>query len=131
MDERPITPTVHGAIDHGFAANLLTPTLLGLTGPAKAICYGFAAAQGPMNAPTDHPLAIEKVVPFRTHGELEAPLLPAILLLPLAIGAFKQRNARLDFGAYSAAAMANSFLTDCNAHDRLSPPVTGRRLVAG
>ena len=131
MYERPITPAMHGAIDYGFAAlNLLAPTLFGLTGSARAICYGLAAAQGPLNALTDQPLALKKVVPFRMHGELETPFVPAILLLPLLTGAMKQPRARLYFGSFFAIAAANYLLTDYNAHDRLSPPPTWQRLLA-
>jgi hypothetical protein len=47
MYRKPIGPTAHGVIDYAFATlNTLAPTLFGLTGPAKAICYSFAATQG-------------------------------------------------------------------------------------
>ena len=80
------------------------PTLFGLTGPARAICYSFAASQGLLNALTDHPLGIKKFVPLRVHGELETPYVPAILLLPWVTGALKQRNARLYFLSFFAIA---------------------------
>jgi hypothetical protein len=128
MHRKPIGPTAHGAIDYAFAAmNTLAPTLFGLTGPAKAICYGFAASQGVLNALTDHPLGLKKVVPLRVHGEAETPYVPAILLLPWVTGAFRQRNARLYFGAFFAVAAANYLLTDYNAYEPAAPLPSGQR----
>ena len=51
------------------------------------------------------------------HGKLETPYVPAILLLPWATGAFRQRNARLYFGAFFAMAFTNYMLTDYNAYE--------------
>ena len=116
--QNPLGPTAHGIIDYAFATlNTLAPTLFGLKGPAKAICYGFAATQGTLNALTDTPVGLKKVVPLRMHGKLETPYVPAILLLPLVTGAFKQRNARLYFGAFFAMAVTNYMLTDYNAYE--------------
>lgn len=130
MHRRPITPAAHGAIDYAFAAlNALAPTLFGLTGPARAICYGMAASQGVLNALTDQPLALAKVVPFRLHGEGETLFVPSILLLPLLTGAMKRRNARIYFGAFFALAAANYVLTDYNAHEPLAPLPTGQKVV--
>lgn len=118
MYRKPIGPTAHGAIDYAFATlNTLAPTLFGLEGPARAICYSFAASQGLLNALTDHPLGLKKVVPLRMHGKLETRYVPAILALPWLTGAFKQRNARLYFGAFFAMAVTNDLLTDYNAYE--------------
>ena len=131
MTTKPIGPTAHGAIDYAFAAlNTLAPTLFRLTGPARAICYSFAASQGLLNALTDHPLGLKKVVPLRVHGELETPYVPAILLLPWVTGALKQRNARLYFSAFFAIAAANYLLTDYNAYEPEAPLPTGQRPLA-
>jgi hypothetical protein len=81
MYRKPIGPTAHGVIDHAFATlNTLAPTLFGLSGPAKAICYSFAATQRALNALTDTPVGVRKVVRLRMHGKLETPYVPAILL---------------------------------------------------
>lgn len=130
MYKRPIGPTAHGAVDYAFAAmNTMAPALFGLTVPAKAICYGFAASQGLLNALTDHPLAVKKVVPLRVHGEVETPYLPAILALPWITGALKQRNARMYFGAFFAVACANYFLTDYNAYEPEAPLPAGQQAL--
>lgn len=130
MYRKPIGPTAHGAIDYAFAAlNTLAPTLFGLTGPARAICYGLAATEWTLNGLTDHPLGVGKVVPLRMHGKLETPLVPAILALPWLTGAFKQRNARLYFGAFFAMAATNYLLTDYNAYEPARPLPGGQELV--
>lgn len=131
MHRRPIGPTAHGAIDYAFAAmNSLAPTLFGLTGSAKAICYGYAATQGVLNALTDHPLAFKKLIPLRIHGALETPFVPAILLLPLLTGALKQRNARTYFSGFFALAVANYMLTDYNAYEPEATLPAGQQAAA-
>lgn len=82
------------------------------------LCYTFAALQGTLNALTDQLLGIKRVVPFRTHGQLETPFVPALLLLPWATGALKEQNARRYFLAFFSIALANSLLTDYNAYER-------------
>ena len=113
MYRKPIGPTAHGVIDYALASlNTLVPTLFGLKGPARAICYGFAATQGTLNALTDAPAGVSKVVPLRMPGKLQTPYVPAILLLPWLTGALQQRKARLCFGAFFAIAVTNYLLTD-------------------
>lgn len=119
MNYQPIGPGAHGAIDYGFVTlQALAPSLFGLNGSAQSCCYAFAAAQGVLNALTDQPLALKRVVSFRVHGQLETPLLPALLLLPWATGALKQRNARRYFFSFFAVALANYVLTDYRANER-------------
>lgn len=130
MTSRPIGPTAHGAIDYAFTTfNTLAPSLFGLRGPAREICYGFAASQGLLNALTNHPLGLKKVVPLRIHGELETPYVPAILLLPWVAGALKQRNARRYSSTFFAIAATNYLLSDYNAYEPQAPRPSGQRLI--
>lgn len=123
MATKPIGPAAHGAIDYGFVTmHALAPTLFNLKGPAKTLCYAFAGSQGLLNAFTDQPLAVKRVVPFRMHGQLETPLLPGLLVLPWLTGAFKQRNARRYFFTFFAVALANYLLTDYRANERKGKP---------
>ena len=125
MPAKPIGPTAHGAIDYGFVTlQTLAPSLFGLKGPARRLCYTFAATQGLINTFTDHPLGIKQLIPFRLHGKLETPFVPALLLLPLLTGAFKQPNARRYFLSFFAIAMANYLLTDYDAYERETLPVS-------
>lgn len=44
MDSKPIGPTAHGVIDYGFVTlQVLAPSLFGLKGVARALCYAFGA----------------------------------------------------------------------------------------
>lgn len=119
MKYKPIGPTAHGAIDYGFVIlQALAPGLFNLKGSAKTLCYTFAGMQGLLNAFTDHPLSIKKVVPLRIHGELEMPLVPALLVLPLVTGAMKQHNGGRYFISFFGMALANFLLTDYLANEK-------------
>ena len=119
MFPKPIGPRTHGAIDYGFVTTqALAPSLFGLHGAARYCCYAFAATQGVLNALTDQPLAVKRVVPFRVHGQLETPFLPALVLVPWLTGALKQRNARRYFFSFFAVALTNYLLTDYKANER-------------
>ena len=123
MRSRPIGPAAHGAIDYGFVTmQALAPTLFGLRGSARALCYAFAATQGVLNVLTDQPLAWKRVVPFRVHGQLETPFVPSLVLLPWALGAFRQENARRYFISFFGVALANYLLTDYNANEPARRP---------
>lgn len=101
MSNKPIGPKAHGAIDYGFVTlQTLAPTLFDLKGVARTLCYAFAGTQGLLNIFTDHPLALKRMVPFRVHGELETPFVPALLVLPWITGALRQRNARRYFFSF-------------------------------
>ena len=114
--KRPIGPTAHGAIDYVFVATqLAAPTLFGLKGTARTLCYAFAAMQGVLNVFTKHPLALKPLVPLRIHGQLETPFVPSLVLLPLALGAMRQPNARRYFTAFFLVALTNYILTDYDA----------------
>lgn len=122
MNRKPIGPKAHGAIDYGFVTmQTLAPTLFDLKGPARVLCYAFAATQGILNALTDHPLGAKRVVPLRVRGQLETPFVPSLLLLPWVTGALKQRNARRYFASFFSIALANYLLTDYNAYEREEP----------
>jgi hypothetical protein len=102
MSNKPIGPSAHGAIDYGFVTlQALAPSLFGLKGSARILCYAFAGTQGLLNAFTDHPLGLRCLVPFRVHGELEIPFVPALIVLPLVTGALKKCNARRYFFSFS------------------------------
>lgn len=119
LDYKPIGPKAHGAIDYGFLTlQTLAPSLFGLKGNAKTLCYVFGGAQGLLNLFTDHPLALKRLVPLRVHGQLETPFVPALLVLPWMMGAFKQRNARRYFVSFFGIALVNYLLTDYRANEK-------------
>lgn len=119
LNNTPIGPKAHGAIDYGFMTlNVLAPTLFNLKGSARTLCYAFAGSQGLLNAFTDHPLGIKRIVPLRLHGELEIPYVPALIVLPWLTGALKKRNARRYFVSFFTIAVANFLLTDYLAYEK-------------
>ena len=119
MSNKPIGPKLHGAIDYGFfTIQALAPSLFGLKGTARALCYVFGASQGILNLFTNQPLALKKVVPFRVHGLLETPFVPALFVLPWLTGAFKQQNARRYFTSFFCIALTNYLLTDYEAYEK-------------
>ena len=116
MNKKPITPKLHGAIDYGFLGLMLAaPSLLGLSGPAKALPYLFGGVQGGLNAVTKQPLAIKRLVPFRVHGAIDLATTPALVLLPLVTGALKQPKVRAFFGGARGLLAAVYALTGWNA----------------
>jgi hypothetical protein len=113
---KPISPSAHGAIDYGFLALMTTvPPLLGLTGSARLLPRLFGGAQGALNAVTDHPLAVRRLVPFAVHGRVEKWGGPAFVALPLISGALRQPRARAFFGGTLLLLLANYNLTDWEA----------------
>lgn len=114
--KKPISPRAHGAIDYGFlAANLLAPSILGLKGSARTLSYLFGGTQGALNALTDHPLALKRLVPFRTHGTVELSSGPLFVLLPWLTGALQVPRARNYFLALGAVLVTVYNLTDWDA----------------
>ncbi len=116
MAKRPISPALHGLIDHGFGVlNTAGPAALGLTGSARAAPAVAAVAQGTLNALTAQPYAAARIVPFHLHGRLESVGVPALLVATIATGAWKQPRAPLFFGGLFLALGAVYALTDWNA----------------
>ena len=115
---KPIKPRAHGVIDYGFLAmNLAAPSLLGLKGAAKKLCYLFGGVQGGLNAMTDQPLALKRLVPFRTHGTVELLSGPAFVALPWLTGALRDPRARNYFLVLGAILATVYNLTDWNAYE--------------
>ena len=118
MAKKPFGPRAHCTVDYGFVATLfLAPSLFGLKGAARSLCYLFGGAAGVLTALTNQPLAWRRVVPFRVHGKVDTPFVPTLLLLPWAAGALKQRNARRFFSFFTAVVLTNYLLTDFNASE--------------
>lgn len=115
---KPIGPTLHGALDYGFLASMLAvPKLLRLPRRARVVAAAFGAAQGGLNAVTDHPLAVRHLVPFRLHGSVDRAGLPVVIGLPLLTGLLRDRRALAFFLGSGIALGAVYALTDWDAQD--------------
>jgi uncharacterized protein len=113
---QPIKATAHGAIDYGFFVLLTSgPVLAGVNPRLRNLAWGFAATQGTINALTDHGLAVRRLIPLRTHGWLELAAAPAVIGLPIAMGAVSDRRDRTAWLGALAMLAINYTLTDYDA----------------
>ena len=113
---QPIKARAHGIMDYGFVGLMTTvPSLLGLSGRARAVAAGFGAVQGVVNALTDTRVGVKPVITLRTHGWLEAASGPAFVGVPYALGVLEDRRARAFFGGALAALVTAYTLTDWKA----------------
>lgn len=113
---QPIKVPGHSLIDYGFfAVATLGPTLLGLRGPARLLPLAFGATQGTLNALTDQPYAVKRVVPFKLHGRAESLAVPGFALAVATSGALAQPRAKPFLGALIGALAVVYTLTDWKA----------------
>lgn len=113
---KPISPRAHGAFDYVVVAVFaLAPSALGLVELAAALSYGLAAVHLLLTLATAFPLGVAGLVPFRTHGAVEAAVGVALLVGGLVLF----RNVALVFFlAVGAAVLAVWALTDYAGADR-------------
>lgn len=110
---RPIGPRLHGLVDYallGLWAGV--PRLLKLPPRVQAVFGAMGLAQAGLNAVTDQPYALHRLVPFRVHGEIEKYSGPLYILLPLAAGAWRDRRSRAFFLGFGAVLVTNFNLTN-------------------
>ncbi len=113
---QPIKATAHGVIDYGFFALMTTgPVLAGVSPRLRALSWGVAATQGTINALTDHPVALRRIIPLRIHGWLELAAAPAVIALPPLNGAVSDRRSRTAWLTVLALLATNYTLTDYEA----------------
>ncbi|MBW3629781.1 MAG: hypothetical protein KY464_10845 [Gemmatimonadetes bacterium] len=116
--QKPITPTLHGALDYStMAATLAAPKLLGFPSRAAWAAYGLAAGYLAMSALTDYPPALKRAVPLKAHGVTDAVLGLAIPALPWVLGFEDDKRARNFFLALTGITMVVTALTDWNANE--------------
>lgn len=115
---KPLSPKRHAIVDYAFlAANATMPSLIGAFGGTRALFAAFAAVQGSLNALTDQPLAIARLVPFALHGRIEKLSAPLYLLAPLLVGVHKDPRGRAWWAAAGIALVTAYNLTDWDAAD--------------
>jgi hypothetical protein len=79
---KPIDAKLHGILDYGFAAvNLAGPALLNLPKHTKNIYAGVACALTGVNAMTDTPVGLKRVMSFKDHQKADLSLLGGLALL--------------------------------------------------
>ncbi|MDB5206119.1 MAG: hypothetical protein JWR72_1194 [Flavisolibacter sp.] len=110
---KPITPVAHGLIDYVFSGvQIALPSLLGLnSATAKtyaALGTGFTA----VNALTDTPVGIKKLIPFTGHQKADLGFLAGLGLLTVAGFIRKDKRALKFHLAFLGIAVTHYLLTD-------------------
>jgi hypothetical protein len=81
---KPISPTVHGAIDYLAVVIFATaPAVIGLSGWPAALSYGLAGIHLLMTLLTDFPAGVIKVIPIALHNWVERIVGPVLIILAL------------------------------------------------
>lgn len=114
--DKPISPTAHSALDYALGATLLTaPHLLGLSRRARVFFGVFGALATAVNALTDTPLSVRRVIPFRTHRLIDLATDPVYLTVPVLSGIVRERRAAGLWLATTAVLAGQVALTDWDA----------------
>lgn len=116
MSSKPVNPKVHGIIDYAFGALLMgVPPLVSANKRAdrlyKILGIGFAG----MNALTDTPVGLKRVISFKGHQIADAGFVSSFALLTMSKRVRKdKRTLRFHLG-FLALALSHYFLTDYHA----------------
>lgn len=111
--ERPITPTMHGALDYStIAATAAAPHLLDFPKKATMAAYALAGGYLALSALTDYPPSLKRAVPLKAHGAADVVMGLAIPALPWVLGFARDRKARNFFLGLTAVTMVVTALTD-------------------
>jgi hypothetical protein len=114
--DKPLSPTAHAALDYGLGATLLTvPHVLGLSRRSRVFFGGFGALATVVNALTDTPLSLRRVIPFRTHRIIDLATDPLYLVVPVLSGIVREPRARTLWLATTALLAGAVALTDWDA----------------
>jgi hypothetical protein len=110
---RILSSRIHGILDYvtvvGFA---LVPTLLGLDGLPKWICYALAGIHLLLTLLTNFPLGAFKRIPLTLHGLIELIVSIALVILPWVLGFADYAAARYFFVAAGGAIFVVWVLTE-------------------
>ena len=85
-DVKPISPTVHGAIDYlAVVIFAVAPAAIGLTGWPAALSYALAGIHLLMTLLTDFPAGVIKVIPIVLHQWVERIVGPLLVILAFVL----------------------------------------------
>lgn len=117
---KPISPTVHGALDYLTCAFFaLAPTLFDLDGTYATVCYVLAGGYLVISLLTNMPLGAARVIPFPVHGKLELVSGLVFIASPWLFGfANENETARNLFVGAGLVFLVVYFLTDWYAQTR-------------
>jgi hypothetical protein len=116
MIPKPVTPAMHGIIDHVFSGVLLAgPTALNLNDNAAKTFGTLGAGFLAVNAVTNTPAGIKPVLSFKQHQKADIVFLSGMALLTAVNFIRKDRKALIFHMGFLAAAVAHYLLTDYDA----------------
>lgn len=126
--EKPISPTLHGALDYStMAATLAVPKLLDFSSRAAWTTYALAGSYLALSALTDYPPALKRAVPLRGHEAVDVALGVALPALPRLLGFERETRARSFFMALTGITMIVTALTDWSPEEPRSHAESKRR----
>jgi len=113
---KTFSPFSHGLLDYATVlATAIAPRLFGFPPPAARLSHALSATYLSLSAVTDYPLALKRLVPFRTHGRIELASGFVLPLLPWIGGFAQHRAARRFLVSLSVITFAAWALTDWDA----------------
>lgn len=116
--KKPISPSVHGALDYStMAATIAAPKLLNFPRRAALTTYALAGGYLALSALTDYPPSLRRTVPFKAHGATDVALGLALPALPWLLGFFEDKSARNFFLVLTGITIVVTALTDWSAGD--------------
>lgn len=116
MNNKPITPKMHGLIDYGFAAiQLIAPELLGLNKKAKKMYAVLGANLLAYNAVTDHPVGLKPEISYETHHKIDLANVAMMAAATMYPGIQKDKRALTFHIGFVAVAALNVLLTNWEA----------------
>jgi hypothetical protein len=110
---KPVSPTLHGAIDYVLTGVMLAaPSLLGLNNKVRNTYLALGSGFGAVDAFTDTGAGIRRLMPFRMHQKLDLSFLAGLSVLSLINPIRKDRRALYFHVAVLATAITHYLLTD-------------------
>jgi VIT1/CCC1 family predicted Fe2+/Mn2+ transporter len=117
-DMKPISPTVHGAIDYlAVAIFAVAPAVIGLSGWPAALSYALAGIHLLMTLLTDFPAGVIKVIPIALHQWVERIVGPALIILAFVLMTKETQIVRAFFVAMGIIIFAVERLTTYRSTD--------------
>lgn len=113
---KTLTPFSHGLLDYATVlATALAPRVFKFPPKAARLSYTLSATYLGLSAVTDYPLALKRIVPFKTHGQIEFASGFVLPLMPWIVGFARHRAARNFLLSLSAVTFVVWALTDWDA----------------
>ena len=116
MNNKPISPKMHGIIDYTFAAGLLIlPSLFGLNKKARNLYKVMAAEMFLYSSLTNYPAGLSPLIPYETHRKLDVGNIAGMAADTLYKPIRKQKRAMIFHLVATTIAIASVLLTDWKA----------------